>query len=268
MPKTLYVSDLDGTLLRRDQTLSVFTCDAINALVEKGMLFSFATARSIVTSRKVAAGLVPQIPQIVYNGTFIVDQTGKRLWMRIFDPQDAQEILGLLLEAGVVPIVYSIINGAEKFSFDPARANAATIDFNESRRGDPRQNYISKYEDLGEIFYFTCIDTPERLGPLHEKLRGKYKCVYGKDIYSGEQWLEIVASTKAEAALELKKLFGCEKLVCFGDGKNDIPMFEIADECYAVGNADPALKAAATGVIGSNMDDGVAKWLLDHAETR
>lgn len=266
MAKTLYVSDLDGTLLRKDQTLSPFTCDTINALVEQGMLFSFATARSIITSRKVAAGLVPQIPQIVYNGTFIVDQTGKRLWSSVFNPDDAAEILDLLLKADVIPIVYSLIGGAEKFSFDPNRANPATLDFNASRMDDPRRNLISAYEGLGEIFYFTCIDTSERLGPLHERLREKYQCVYGRDIYSGEQWLEIVASTKAQAALELKRLYGCDRLVCFGDGGNDIPMFSIADECYAVENADPALKAAATGVIGSNMEDGVARWLLEHAQ--
>lgn len=38
--KTLYVSDLDGTLLQSNQTTSDFTCEAINRLVEKGMLFS------------------------------------------------------------------------------------------------------------------------------------------------------------------------------------------------------------------------------------
>ncbi|MCM1416322.1 MAG: HAD family hydrolase, partial [bacterium] len=42
---------------------------------------------------------------------------------------------------------------------------------------------------------------------------------------------------------------------------NDIPMFEISDECYAVANAAPELKALATDVIASNDEDGVAKWL-------
>ena len=49
--KTLYVSDLDGTLLRSDETLSTYTCDVINELVEKGMLFSYATARSYHTAQ-------------------------------------------------------------------------------------------------------------------------------------------------------------------------------------------------------------------------
>lgn len=40
--------------------------------------------------------------------------------------------------------------------------------------------------------------------------------------------------------------------------------FRISDECYAVENAVEELKAIATGVIGSNEQDGVAKWLLEH----
>ena len=42
-------------------------------------------------------------------------------------------------------------------------------------------------------------------------------------------------------------------------------MFRVADEAYAVQNADEELKAAATAVIGGNNEDGVAKWLLEHA---
>ena len=64
--------------------------------------------------------------------------------------------------------------------------------------------------------------------------------------------------SKAAAALALKARLGAERLVCFGDAENDIPLFEAADECYAVENAVPALKERATGVIGSNREDSVA----------
>jgi hydroxymethylpyrimidine pyrophosphatase-like HAD family hydrolase len=43
-------------------------------------------------------------------------------------------------------------------------------------------------------------------------------------------------------------------------------MFEIADECYAVENADPRLKSIATAIIEGNNDDGVAKWLSKFAK--
>ena len=55
--KTLYVSDLDGTLLRSDQKTSEYTNRIINQLVENGVLFSYATARSYYTAHKVTAGM-------------------------------------------------------------------------------------------------------------------------------------------------------------------------------------------------------------------
>ena len=45
-------------------------------------------------------------------------------------------------------------------------------------------------------------------------------------------------------------------------------MFLTADESYAVENADPALKHLATGIIASNNDDGVAKFLLEHFDRK
>ncbi|MEE3495490.1 MAG: HAD hydrolase family protein, partial [Butyrivibrio sp.] len=71
--KTLYVSDLDGTLLRSDEQMSEYTNNTINRLVSEGMLFSYATARSLITAKKVTKGLNAKIPLIVYNGAFIID---------------------------------------------------------------------------------------------------------------------------------------------------------------------------------------------------
>ena len=49
----------------------------------------------------------------------------------------------------------------------------------------------------------------------------------------------------------------------FGDGLNDLEMFEVADECYAMANAEPELKEVATKIIESNDNDGVARWLAE-----
>ena len=65
--------------------------------------------------------------------------------------------------------------------------------------------------------------------------------------------------------LKLKEMWDCTRVVSFGDAVNDLPMVEISDEAYAVANAVDELKAVATGIIESNEDDGVAKWLLRHA---
>ena len=71
-------------------------------------------------------------------------------------------------------------------------------------------------------------------------------------------------ASKSNAVKELKEILKCKKLVTFGDGKNDIDMFELADEGYAVGNAHEELKKIATEIILSNDEDGVARWLEEN----
>ena len=96
--KTLYVSDLDGTLLRQDGTISQFTIQTINDLVEKGLLFSYATARSIVTASRVTKGLSNQIPVILYNGAFIRRPGTNELLASNFFGQEFPSILDDLID--------------------------------------------------------------------------------------------------------------------------------------------------------------------------
>ena len=60
---------------------------------------------------------------------------------------------------------------------------------------------------------------------------------------------------------ELKEKGGYDRVISFGDAINDLPMFQISDECYAVGNAIEELKNTATAVIGDHDADAVAMWL-------
>lgn len=69
--KTLYISDLDGTLLNKSAKVSDFTENAVNNLIEKGMQFSYATARSLSSASVITAKLNINMPVIVYNGAFI-----------------------------------------------------------------------------------------------------------------------------------------------------------------------------------------------------
>lgn len=70
---TLYVSDLDGTLLRSNEVTSEYTNSVINSLTDRGVIFSYATARSLITAKKVTKGINAKIPLIVYNGAFVID---------------------------------------------------------------------------------------------------------------------------------------------------------------------------------------------------
>lgn len=263
--KTLYVSDLDKTLLRSSQTTSEFTNRVINQLVSEGMIFSFASARSYVTMKKVASGIDVKIPLIIYNGVFIVENGSGRILMSNSLP-DAEKTVADLTENEIYPIVYSYIDGKEKFSYIKSLASVPTREFLDTRKDDVRNNPINSVSDYcnGNPFYITCIDEWEKLSPFYDKYRNKYNCVFQRDSYSGKPWLELMpaSASKANAVLKLKDMMGCEKLVVFGDGKNDIEMFRVADECYAVENAVDELKEIATDIIGCNDDDSVAKWLL------
>ena len=109
--KTLYVSDLDGTLLNSNTALTDTTIETINALVEEGMEFTFATARSITSASLVSRGLHLRIPLIVYNGVYLLDPDSHDiLYSHSFTRQDAQDILNYLLRHDMIPFVYSYID--------------------------------------------------------------------------------------------------------------------------------------------------------------
>ncbi len=268
--KTLYVSDLDGTLLRSDERTSDFTNQTINALVAQGMLFSYATARSLITAKKVTKGLEAKIPLIIYNGAFVIDnETSEVLLANYFDTS-VSDLLDRLFDEKIYPIVYAVIDGKEKFSFVPNLCTTGMTAFLDTRKGDIRTNPVSGLDELrkGRIFYITCIDAPEKLEPLFKTYKDRFHCVYQRDIYTGDQWLEIMpaSASKANAVTQLKQLLNCDKVIAFGDGRNDIDLFEAADEGYAVSNAHEDLKAIASGIILSNNEDGVAHWLRENCD--
>ena len=263
--KTLYISDLDGTLLDSTPKTSEYTNAIINELLENEMVISFATARSLVTTKKVTKGLNFKYPLVVHNGTFIVDKDGEIIHKSIFNKEDSDFILNSALDKNLCPIVFSLIDEKQKFSYILENANKATNDFLDARIDDPRNRRVYSSDSLfdGEIYYFTLIGDEEKLEPLYNKFKNKYHCFYQEDMYSGEYWLEILPhnATKANAVKQLAKILGCKKIIAFGDGINDIDIFNAADECYAVENAVDSLKEIATEIIESNSKDGVAKQL-------
>ena len=266
--KTLYISDLDGTLLDATPKTSEYTNSVIKNLHENDIVFSFATARSYTTAKKVTTGLSMKYPAVVHNGTFIVDKYGTIIRKNTFEKADSNFIIDTLLSCGLNPIVYSLINGREQFSFIRSKLNDETLAFLSTREDDPRKREIYNTESLyeGEVYYFTLIGDEDKTKPLYEKLKDRFQCYFQSDFYSGDYWLEILpnGATKANAVKQLATMLDCEKIVAFGDGINDVEMFSIADECYAVENAVDVLKSKATGIIEKHTDNGVAKWLSNN----
>ena len=270
--RTLYVTDLDGTLLNTKDKVSPESLRIINELVGRGMLFTYATARSLESASVVAEGLKLAMPVIVYNGAFIMHPgSGEIISSLYFTEEEAGFVRRILEQTRISPLVYSFVQGRERVSWNAARENEGIKRYLSKRTGDRRLRPLEGADGLydGDVFYYTCIGEKEELMPLYEILSGdrRFRCTIQQELYRPEYWCEIMPrkATKAEAIKTLKSLWDCYRVISFGDAVNDIPMFRLSDECYAVENAVPELKKAATGILDSNDRDGVAKWLRENA---
>lgn len=266
--KTLYLSDLDGTLLNRQTELTPETISTINRLMERGLCFSIATARSLSSALPIIHNLNLTCPAVFHNGTFVMDPaTGKVFSSEIFSPKQRQVIRLILERRGIFPVCYAFLESRERLSYRLGFQNDGMEYYLNKRREDPRMRACYSEEELydGEIYYFTCIGSREELAPVYEEIRflEGIRCVFQQELYRPEFWLEIMPenASKAHGMQKVKELLGCDRVVVFGDALNDLPMFEAADEAYAVSNAAEQLKKVATDVIGSNEQDGVARWL-------
>jgi len=277
MPKTLYLTDLDGTLLGKNRTVSPFTEKVICELIENGVLFSYATARSVLSAAKVIGNISPKIPVICFNGTFLCDhRSGTVLEAEHFTHEQHDSIRRTAEEHQIFPLTFSLQNGEETVTrlLGLEDKNEGVRYYLDCRPNDRRQRTAASEDALytGEIFTYTFIGTEEELRPAAEAFRKipGINALFFQELNRPEWWCDLTPGMgrKSHAAQKLKNLLGCERIVAFGDAVNDLPLFQIADECYAVENAVPELKAAADGIIGSNEDDGVARWLLEHALSR
>ena len=267
--KTLYVSDLDGTLLGPDSRISPRSLGILTELIEGGLMFTYATARSYASARIVTSALRVSAPAITYNGAMLVDtRDGRVLSSLRHSPAVTAAVRALAVaDDAPLPYVYSIVGGRERVSYRPDRMSAGMERYLASRPGDGRFRAVEDGDALfeGEAFYFTFIDSRARLEPIYRRVR-ELDCLTSLHAYPDapdEYWLEMMprGATKARAIEQLRRDMGFERVVCFGDFHNDASMFRAADEAYAVGNAEAELKALATAVIGDNAHDGVAEFL-------
>lgn len=266
----LFVSDLDGTLLNNSQEISGYSLAVIHSLLKQGMLFSIATARSMDSAAPFLRKLRLQLPIIVHNGVFVLDpQTGAHIREALLDWRMAEEILTLFASQGISPFMFVMDSEERERILFQDSCTPGEKDYCEHRtqKGDQRFCLIDDFSRWLSCKIITIIAISDRqhLCPVYERVRKKYDLHinFAEDIYSKAYWLEIAnpRANKREAVRYLKNHVGAERLICFGDHLNDCPMFEIADETYAVSNAQQCLKNMATRVIGSNEENAVADCL-------
>ena len=271
--RTLYVTDLDGTLMRNDETISAYTIRVINELIERGMAFTYATARSIESARPIAGGLRLTLPAITRNGAVLADNaTGKHLEKAVFTENEVALLKDFLPELPRYGFVSCFLGEEMHRLYIDCEHTPALQGYFDYYASNPTVRPVASFSELfgGETGYVTLIGTKEEIRPIYDRV-SEYKgweTLFQKDTYRDEYWLEICPQncTKAKTIRKVKEQFGFDRLVVFGDGLNDIPMFEIADEAYAVAGALDELKQHATGIIGSNEEDAVANFLKERMQ--
>jgi len=267
--KTLYISDLDGTLLNSHAELSDYTIKALNRLIGSGIHFSLATARTAATTLQMFENVAINIPIVLMNGVLIYDPDSKE-YIKKETLSDAvvANIIQAIRKVRQTGLMYALCKD-KMFTYYETLDNEALRNFISERKAKYNKVFIQvdNFADVhDEIIYFTFLDKQENIERIYSQIIEIDGVGFAKyrDIYSDNLWyLEVFssASSKYNAVRFLREYGRYEHIIGFGDNLNDIPLFRACDECYAVANAKDELKEIATAVIDSNDNNGVAKWM-------
>ncbi|MGL4773475.1 MAG: HAD family hydrolase [Clostridium sp.] len=266
----LYVSDLDGTLLNSDQLITPNSTKIINDLIENGLNFTVATARTPATVVKLLENLNINMPIVTMNGATIYDiKNDNYIVANSITEKQTKQIVDILNKHNRNSFIYTLKNN-HLYVYHQDFQNEEEKNFYEERKESKFKTFLKEDVPLGaNVLYFTIMDTKENIDIIYNAVKsisGLYLVAY-KDIYSHSTYnLEIYSekASKANAIKHIKEKFNFEKVITFGDNLNDLPMFKISDECYAVKNALEELKELATNTIECNNSDGVANFILSH----
>ncbi len=265
---TLYISDLDGTLLDPTPELTDFSRDTLNALAAQGLRFSAATARTAATADVLLSGLVTGAPCVLMNGACIYDLP-RRHYLRV-ETYPIGRILPVLREHGLAGFAFTVRDDRLVTCYERVDTEAARVYMEDRVRGFGKVfTQVPDAAALGGICYYSVTDTRERLDEACAALRALpgLRVEYYVDVYHPENnYLEVAsdAASKANAIRRIVRDCGFDRVVAFGDNYNDLPMFELADETCAVANAREEVRARADHIIGPNTDDGVARWIQEN----
>lgn len=268
--KTLYVTDLDGTLMRDDKTISNESVAILNRLLAQDIFLTYATARSLSSASRITQNISFKLPVIIRNGTILANPHSKREMEISTFGEELQHIRKALADTTIPGFTTAYFGSNEVRLCLAGRMNEGFHDYLHHHSADRRIHMVDTEDKLyeGKTCYFTFIAPKNELQPLYERVKHikGINSIFQQDKYRLEYWLELCPgnATKATAIQKVKQLYGCQRVIVFGDSANDIPMFHMANEAYATKNAIDELKEIATGIIEDNNSDGVAKWLEAH----
>lgn len=271
--KTLFVSDLDGTLLGDDSLLSSGTVATLNRIIgELGGLFTVATARTPATVVPLMEQVHARLPFIVIGGSAMwnpvtssfehtrgIDDTTVNAVADVFDRHQAHPFIYRRHGEGLLHTHHYGPLSPQEERFVAARQHLPLKKF---FLGD--EGYRCNDDEALLIFSMNKYPVLKAIADDLKASVATCSVMLYHDIFDeSEGYLEIftAGTSKAAAIHELAREVGAGRVVVFGDNRNDIAMMQAADYSVAVGNAFPEVKAVASEVIGPNTADSVARWI-------
>ena len=260
---------MDGTLLSADSRVSERSAKIISDISQRGALVTVATARTPATVEPLLAKTYTSIPAIVMTGAALWDRTEHSFINPVlYQPGLMQDVAAVMSRFGVNPFVYSLTAEGKMIVTHCGTLNRREDKFYQERRGLPLKKFVFNPAggygcDIADTILMFGIGDFAVIKRLAHALGQDTRLSISaySDIFNDSVgYIEVFSSgvSKASAVLQLKEMTGAEKLIVYGDNLNDLPMFEVADECVAPSNAKPEVKERASRVIGPNTADSVA----------
>lgn len=269
--KTLYVTDMDGTLLTSDSIVSPQSAKIINQLTDMGARITVATARTPATVVNLLSGTRLSLPAIVMTGAAMYDlSVGDYCNVHFIDPAVVAKAVDMFSEAGVRPFVYTLRDDQIIHAFHDAEMSDVEEAFYIMRRDMKLKRFRLgeqlQQADMQRTVLMFCVGAKDLFEPLAVRMSEAigYPVTCYNDIFNDNTaFIEVFAPgvTKSRAVTDLARSCGASRIVAFGDNLNDLSMMRSADLGVAVSNAYDEVKDRADIVIGTNDEDAVARWI-------
>lgn len=274
---TLYISDLDGTLLGADSEISPESRRLLGEAIEAGASFTIATARTPATVEPLLKGVDLKLPAIVMTGAALWTPASEKYEdVRFIPPHTVRDLLHIY-EEGKLPTFVYFLRDNHIYIRHLGPLSPQEEEFRLRREGNRFKTFHLAGEK-GESASDIAVDDVILLFAMQEKepverVARRIECagldcnvLHYHDTYGPESELMEVfgpGATKGEAIERLRRLTGAKRIVVFGDNVNDLPMMAAADCSVAVENAVEPLRSRADIVIGPNTSDSVARFIHD-----
>lgn len=278
MKKRAYITDLDGTLLRSDQTLSPYTMNVVTDALERDLIVTFATARGYISAQSVVSDIPWKYPVILYNGALIYDGSNQTVVDGYWLERDiSNEIIGIGRKHGITPFYFSLDKDQRERVLHETLRREGEMTFYAGRPHDPRFLEVKNLKCPPDYrtLALTYIGLHEELEPIRQEVTALYGDVIHAhmmpDYYIRNHYFLEFSHAKANKrdGLQLWSAhmgIDLENTVVFGDHINDIGLFEAGGTRIAVRNAHERIRHLADHIVDSNELDGVAHYIEQQME--